>query len=142
MNNFPNQLKTIFRNLANGLMRCVPKPLARHLLKSIWYQPALQDAWRYHVQPYRYDSAIPTRFDIDLEALKKRRNLPGIELDDSRFLSLAEQLAPFAAELRQFPLEASPGAEFWFHNGSYGDLDAASLYCMIRKFKPRRRHMR
>ena len=119
-------------------MRCVPKPLARHLLKSIWYQPALQDALRYHVQPYRFDSAIPTRFDIDLEGLKKRRNLHGIELDDRRFLSLVEQLVPFATELRQFPLEVSPTAEFWFRNGAYGDLDAASLYCMIRKFKPRR----
>lgn len=131
-------MKIFFRNLANALLRCVPKPLARHLLKSISYQPALQDALRYHVRPYGYDSPIPTRFDLDRERVKKRRNLAGFQLDDRRFLSLLAQLVPFAAEIRQFPLQPSAGAEFWFRNGGYEDLDATSLYCMVRKFKPRR----
>ena len=131
-------MKLALRKSANALLCCVPKPLTRYLLKSIWYQSALQDALRYHVLPYGYGSTIPTRFDINPERLKKRRNLPGIQLDDQRFLSLLEQLVPFAAELRQFPLQRAADAEFWFRNGGYEDLDATSLYCMIRKFKPRR----
>ena len=130
-------MKLLLRDLTNSLLRSAPKPLARHLLKSIWYQPALQDDLRFHVRPYSYESPIPTRLDLDAERLKKRRSLPGFQLDDSRFLRLLDELVPFAPEIRQFPLARSPEAEFWFRNGSYEDVDAACLYCMVRKFKPR-----
>lgn len=110
----------------------------RHLLKSIWYQPQLQDELRYHVQPYRYDSAIPTRFDVDFERLKKRRHLPGMQLDEPAYCALAAELGRYAGELEDVPVHDQGSSEFWYRNGSYGDADAASLYCMVRHFKPRR----
>ena len=58
-------IKLALRKLANAMVRLVPKPLVRYGLKSVWYQPELQDALRYHIVPYGYGSPIPTRFDVD-----------------------------------------------------------------------------
>jgi hypothetical protein len=131
-------MKLAIRKATNLLVRAIPGFVVKHLLKSIWYQPPLQDALRYHVQPYRYDSAIPTRFDINVERLRTKRNLPGLKWDESRFVKLAGQLATYTRELSHIPLERTVDCEFWFRNGAYGDGDAASLYGMIRHFKPRR----
>jgi hypothetical protein len=64
--------------------------------------------------------------------------LTGITLQPERYLKLLDELFPYAAEIMDFPLEEKPGSEFWFHNHSYQDLDAVTLYCMLRHFKPRR----
>jgi hypothetical protein len=48
------------RQLANRLIAAVPRPLVRQVLKSLWQQPRLQDRLEFHVEPYRYESAIPT----------------------------------------------------------------------------------
>ena len=131
-------MKAALRKMTNAIAKLTPPALVRYWLKSYWYQPELQDALRYHIQPYRYDSAIPTRFDLDLERLKKPRNLPGIKLEPQRYLKLLDELFPYAAEITSCPLEQESGSEFWFRNHSYQDLDAVTLYCMIRHFKPRR----
>lgn len=131
-------MKLAIRKMTNLLVRAVPDFVMRHLLKSIWYQPSLQDMLRYHVQPYRYDSAIPTRFDVNVERLRMERNLPGLKWDEERFLELAGHLAIYVGELSHIPLERTVDSEFWFRNGAYGDGDATSLYGMIRHFKPRR----
>src|SRR5258708_25189172 len=131
-------MKAALRKLTNALARLTPRTLVRYWLKSYWYQPEVQDALQYHIQPYRYDSAIPTRFDLDLERLKKPRHMPGITLEPERYLKLLDQLFPYAAEITSYPLEQALGSEFWFRNHSYQDLDAVSLYCMVRHFKPRR----
>jgi hypothetical protein len=131
-------MKLAVRKATNLLVRAVPKSVTRHFLKSLWYQPHLQDALRVHVQPYRFDSAIPTRFDIDLDRLNQRRNLPGLAFDVSKHLSLLKELAVYAHEMNSIPLEQTTQEEFWFRNPGYQDADAASLYCMIRHFKPRR----
>jgi hypothetical protein len=126
------------RIFVNHLVRLIPKLMFRNVLKSIWQQPRLQDELQYHVQPYRFDSAIPTRQDVDLEKLLKRRQLPGIDFNSSVYLDWLRSIRPYAAELADVPAYESEGAAFWFKNGSYGDLDAVSLYAMIRHIKPRR----
>jgi hypothetical protein len=131
-------MKAALRKLTNAVARLTPKALVRYWLKSYWYQPELQDALQFHIQPYRYDSAIPTRFDLDLERLKKPRHVPGVTLEPERYLKLLDELFPYAAEITGYPLEESRGSEFWFRNHSYQDLDAVTLYCMVRHFKPRR----
>jgi hypothetical protein len=131
-------MKLALRRITNAIARLVPVPITRYWLKSYWYQPALQDRVRFHVQPYRYDSAIPTRFDLDLVRLKEKRNLPGFKVDAEQSLKLLQDLLPYAAEIGSYPLENDGAAEFWFRNYSYEDLDAVLLYCMVRHFKPRR----
>jgi predicted O-methyltransferase YrrM len=131
-------MKLALRKTVNLLVRVIPKPVLRYALKSIWYQPELQDSLRMHVRGYAYDSAIPTRSDLNLEQLKLKRDLPGFSLNESKILALVDQLSVYAPELKNVPLEKTGDAEFWFRNASYQDGDAASLYCMIRHFKPRR----
>jgi len=131
-------MKLIVRKLTNFLLRLLPKAVTRHLLKSIWYQPRFQDALRMHVQPYRYDSAIPTRFDVDVERLKQKRNLPGISWNEQEFLAVLRALTLYGGELADIPTERTGDSEFWFRNGVYGDGDAATLYAMIRHYKPGR----
>ncbi len=131
-------LKFALRKAANSATRCVPASWMRAWLKSCWYQPDLQDRLRFHVQPYRYDSAIPTRFDLDLERLKKPRHLHGLKFAPEAFRPLLDELFPYAAEIQAFPLEENREREFWFRNGSYEDFDAVLLYCMVRHLRPRR----
>jgi hypothetical protein len=131
-------MKLILRKMANAIARWIPASLARYWLKCYWYQPDLQDTLRFHIQPYSFDSAIPTRFDLDLERLKMPRTLPGFKLDTKQNLRLLGELFPYAQEINGYPLKETEGSEFWFRNHSYEDLDAIFLYCMIRHFKPKR----
>jgi len=130
--------RLLIRQLLNRTVKIPPHAITRHLLKSLWRQPRLQDALGYHVQPYRYDSAIPTTLDVDLDALKRRRALPGLRLDPEVYLGSLEKISQFAPELATIPDHAAPGLDFWFRNGAYGELDAATLYCMVRHLKPKR----
>jgi hypothetical protein len=123
------------RLITNALVRCAPSAAVRYVLKSYWYQPELQNRIRFHVQPYRFDSAIPTCLDVDNAKLRQRRTLLGFTLHTERHLQLLGELSPYVKEF-QFPLESSGGDEFWFRNASYEDLDATLLYCMVRHFKP------
>ena len=134
-------MKHTLRKVTNGLAQLAPKPLVRYWLKSYWYQPQLQDALRYHIQPYRVmiTAAFLTRVnDLDLERLKKPRQLPGIKLESERYLKLVDDLFPYAGEILGYPIERTGDSEFWFRNHAYQDLDAVTLYCMVRHFKPRR----
>jgi len=131
-------MRYFVRKKINFAARLVPPILLRHFLKSIWQQPRLQDSLQFHVQPYRYESTIPTRFDTDIERLKKPRNLPGLDLNIAKSLDFLTQLKPFAHELTSFPIEKPPGVDYWFRNFAYEDFDAISLYTIIRHLKPKR----
>src|SRR5687768_1668207 len=96
-------LKAFTRRLLNMMVSVPPRTVTRHLLKSLWYQPRLQDALAYHVQPYRFDSAIPTTADVNVAALSQRRMLPGIRLDPQIYLPLVDELAHFSPELSDIP---------------------------------------
>jgi hypothetical protein len=131
-------MKYFARQIINLAVRVIPRPLVRHFLKSIWYQPKLQDALRFHVQPYRFESVIPTHFDVDVTRLNQRRNLPGIQLNEKSALEFLAQLKPYAKEINSFPMEKKSDAEYWFRNFSYEDFDAVTHYCIIRHLKPKR----
>ena len=131
-------MKLLRRSLTDSLLRLLPRSVIRYVLNKVWLRPRIQDAWRFHIQPYRWDSAIPTRFDLRLEDLDRPRNLPGIRIDTDRCIGFLDRMAPYAQELRGLPENEQPGAGFWFKNGYYEDFDAASLYCMVRSLKPKR----
>jgi len=108
------------------------------VFKSYYQQPRLLDSLGFHVEPYRYDSAIPTSLDVDRAKLRQRRNLPGIIFDEKVFFQWLERLQPFAEEFAEVPPDYTEGAPFWRHNGGFEDFDAVTLYAMIRLLKPRR----
>ena len=131
-------MRSFIRKNVNFVARSIPVPIVRQFLKSIWQQPHLQDSLHFHVQPYRYESTIPTRFDTDVGRLSQRRNLPGVDLDVARCLNFVSELKPFAEEIISFPIEKKPGTDFWFRNYGYEDFDAVTLYSIIRHLKPKR----
>jgi hypothetical protein len=108
------------------------------VLKSLEQQPRLQDQLRFHIQSYRYDSTIPTVYDVDRKKLAQRRQLPGIQLNDANYLSLLKTLLPYAKEFAGTPVHPTDNCDFWFHNGGFEDYDAISYYAMVRHIKPRR----
>jgi hypothetical protein len=131
-------IRLLIRNLTNSLVHLVPRAGWIHLLKSLAAQRKLQDRLRFHVLPYRYDSPIPLADELDLARLKQPRLLPGVRFDEDKILPLLDQLQPFAEEFGNRPLARVPDADFWFRNNSYEDLDAITLYSMVRQVKPRR----
>jgi hypothetical protein len=133
-----SRLKYCLRLTVNQLLRLVPVPVARGLLKSYSYQPRLQDRIRFYIQPYRYDLAAPTADEIDVTRLTQARALPNFPRDYAVFDDLLQRLAPYEAELRNCPQDAAPDAEFWFRNGAYEETDARTLYTMLRHLKPKR----
>ena len=124
--------------MANRLLWLMPTNLVRGVLKSYATQLRLQDRIRFSVQPYRYDLPLPTSDEIDVAQLSQPRPLPGFPRDYAIFDRLLQQLEPYAAEFRSQPLQFRPGADFWFKNGGYEDLDPLTLYAMLRHLKPRR----
>src|SRR3954469_11760064 len=103
--------KLFVRKMTNLAVSAAPPEVVRHLLKSLFYLPRLQDRLRYHVLPYRFDSPIPTALDIDLQRLREERDLPGVEIDEQIVLPLVHELEKYAAEFRGYAVEATPGAE-------------------------------
>jgi hypothetical protein len=71
--------------------------------------------------------------------LEARRNLPGIRFDLELIRAELQRLEPFAGELTSvFGPEKRGNDPFWFHNHSYEDFDAVTLYAELRLRKPRR----
>lgn len=130
--------KLWLRNLTNTTVRLFPSAGVRYVLKSYFYQPQLQDRIQYHVQPYRFDSPIPHKYELEVEKLKLKRPLPGFPADLSCFRGLLQKFGPYAAEISSFPVEKDAKSEFWFHNGAYEDFDAVTLYSMLRHLKPKK----
>ena len=84
-------------------------------------------------------SPVPSLEDIQAgEAnFRKVRPLAGIDLDDAGQLALLDELVPYYREL---PWGETPGngLRYGYQNGMYSYADAIFLYCVMRRFRPRR----
>jgi hypothetical protein len=76
--------------------------------------------------------------EIDRTALSLPRQLPGMDLRVTSALALVEELRPFVAELDSVPYEKDGNGGFWFNNKTFTDFDAAVLYGMLRRLRPKR----
>lgn len=130
--------KTALRKATDTALGLVPSPLARYLLKSYGSRQSLRNRVRFHVQAFNYFSPIADISEVDLPQLLAKRDLGGLLPELSTFDSLLEQFKPFAAEVKSFPKKAGNETPFWFHNFSYEDMDAVTLYSMLRHLKPKR----
>ncbi|MDB6023342.1 MAG: hypothetical protein JWQ04_3199 [Pedosphaera sp.] len=133
-----SELRSGLRKITNGAIGIMPTPVLRYLLKSIHWQPEIQDQIKFHVTPYHYSCALADTDEVDVRGLDTKRVIPGFPEDLSAFFPLIAQLKPFAAELHSLPRTKSENATFWFDNGGYGDFDAITLYAMVRHLKPKR----
>ncbi len=133
-----SNLKLLLRKGTNAALGLLPSPLVRYVLKSYYYNPSLRNRIRYHIEPLQYWSAVPDVSELDMQQLNRSRALPGVLPDLAVFDDLIDKLKPYAAQLPAFPKEPDNSAPFSFHNGGYEDLDAVTLYAMVRHLKPRR----
>lgn len=72
-----------------------------------------------------------------LKPLSQKRDLPGIRWNQKEQLRILNEFT-YENELSRFPTDITERREFYYNNNSFGPGDAEYLYCMIRRFKPRR----
>ena len=65
------------------------------------------------------------------------RELPGIDLQETRQMELVEKFQGYYDEL-SFPVSKSPGHRYFFENHSYSYSDGFFLHSMIRHVRPKR----
>lgn len=129
-------MKLLLRNIFDRCVAAVPPALATGLLKTFDRHPHLAERAGYQVYPKVFYSPFPDRDEIDLDRLSAKRHLPGITIDFAAVRALVERLAPFAAELADFPRDSATGGVEWAM--TYPTFDTAALYTMLRWLKPRR----
>ncbi|HEU4657674.1 MAG TPA: class I SAM-dependent methyltransferase [Capillimicrobium sp.] len=93
----------------------------------------------YHLVRAGYYSPIPELGELPPSAWDEPSPMPGLPLDlDAQVAMLKGDLGPFLAEFRP-PRHAPGDAEgYHFDNPFYGPLDAAVLYAIVRRHRPRR----
>jgi hypothetical protein len=91
-----------------------------------------------HVIPVDYYSPIPNTQRLDDSMWAAKNELPGVEMNDSRQLSLLCSFVRYQAEYSEFPIHPTAQAhEFYSDNDFFSGLDAILLHCMVRAFRPR-----
>jgi hypothetical protein len=124
--------------LAVRLTSWIPVRLLRSFFKSFDMRPDLAEAAGYNVLERTFYSPVPEVQSIDLERIRSRREVPGINFNLPGAIETLARLAPLTHELEAVPGQKTPGAPFWFNNNSFTDFDAAVLYTMLRELKPKR----
>ena len=92
-----------------------------------------------HVTPVHFYEPVPDTRELKPELWSRTSELVGIELAEDRQLRLlADFRARFKAECDALPRErTSNPRDFYYQNPTFGWVDAAIHYCMLRHFKPR-----
>jgi len=127
-----HQLRKIF----DALIRAIPVPLLKGLLKTFQNHPDIVERAGFQVYPKVFYSPFPDPAMVDIQRLREKRLLPGIKIDTAKTLALLEDICAFAEEMEQFPRNRSDQSITWSH--TYPSLDTAVLYAMIRHLKPKR----
>ncbi len=126
------QLYRLF-NFAVGL---IPAPILSRLLRALQAHPQIATRVGYQVYRQVFYNPFPNPGEVDLEKLKLKRFLPGIDLRVTESLELLRELSYFSAEVEKFLKNRSGNLPAW--DMTYPPADSATLYSMLRHFKPRR----
>jgi predicted O-methyltransferase YrrM len=91
-----------------------------------------------HVTPVHYYGPVPDTRELRPELWSRTSELVGVDLAEDRQLQLlADFRVRFKTECDALPLDGTgnPG-DFYCRNDTFGWVDAAILYCVLRYFKP------
>jgi hypothetical protein len=123
--------------LSNLSVRAMPRGLLKRLLRVLHTEPGIAARAGYQVYPDVFYNPFPSAAEVDLERLKLKRSLPGIQFDIAKTQAMLAELAPYAAEVKQLLAERPVAlVEKW--GRTYPPGDSAVLYAMLRRFKPKR----
>jgi predicted O-methyltransferase YrrM len=91
--------------------------------------------------PGHFYSPIPDikelRSNSELIFDRSVRDIPGIDINEDRQLSLAKEFVALYGEI-PFPDQQRDGIRYYFDNDHYGYGDAVCLYSLMRLIKPKR----
>jgi hypothetical protein len=111
--------------------------LRAYLLKktfSIW------QALGFHIYPNHFYSPIPDKRTLKDNQWNLPSELIGVNMNEEKQLALmALFVTRFKTEYDRFPKHRTSKPEKYFvSNPAFGSVDGEILFCMIRRFKPRR----
>jgi hypothetical protein len=92
-----------------------------------------------HVTPVHFYEPVPDTRSLKPDVWSRTSELVGIDYGEERQLGLlAEFAARFKTECDALPRQPTghPG-DFYYQNPTFGWVDAAIYYCVLRHFKPR-----
>ena len=115
----------------------MPRGLLRRLLRALHLRPDIAARAGYQVYPDVFYNPFPSPAEVDVERLKLKRSLPGIEFDLEKAQGLLMELKRYSAEVNQL-LAGRPAALVEKWNITYPRGDSAVLYAMLRHLKPKR----
>jgi hypothetical protein len=121
--------------LFNFLVGLIPAPLLRRQLRTLHRYAPIADRVGYQVHPQVFYNPFPDPKEVDLEKLKRKRSLPGVDFNLAESRRLLPQLAAYSAEVGTF-LKSRPGdIPRW--DDTYPVCDTGTLYAMLRHLKPK-----
>lgn len=94
-----------------------------------------------HVTPVHYYQPVPDTRTLANPIWEKLSEMAGVELNEQFQLTLLDEFSRvWKQEYERFPLEREEAchAQYYVNNGKFVAVDGEVLYCMIRKFRPRR----
>jgi len=115
---------------------------ARFLPSRLLRDPRYFDLWQergYHVTPVHFYQPVPDTRRLGDRLWTERTATPGLDYREEEQIDLVRSFAAaYRSEYEALPRgPAGPGV-FYLDNGGFRSVDAETLYCMIRRHRPRR----
>jgi hypothetical protein len=132
----------LFRGAELTVRRVIGYP-GRRLRKLVF--STLFQSWErmgFHLTENHFYGPVPDTRTLRDELWRNHSRLVGLSMNDDRQqLLLAELSRDFRSEYDSLPQtrdEAGGPEQYFVGNGGFGPVDGEMLYCMIRRFKPKR----
>lgn len=111
-----------------------------------WLYDFLKDSfsfWQklgFHITPNHFYEPVPDTRTLGDELWQRESELVGIDMNETGQIALLREFASrFRDEYEALPRERTAVPhQYYVNNGMFGSVDGEVLYCMIRRFKPRR----
>lgn len=129
-------IRNYIYRLLNFLVRTAPVGMTRRLLRALFMQPDVARRAGYTVYPLVHYNPFPDPAEVDATQLKLKRTLPGLNLNLPAALALLPELARQKAGVDEYLNGRRGDLKAWAQ--TYGSVDSATLYAMLRHLKPRR----
>ena len=136
VNDSKHMLRRLLYKAAIQTVDLLPSRPLGVLLDLLRRRSEVADRAGFSVFPLCFYNPFPEPSQIDVEKLKARRALPGIDFALPRALGLLRDLSKFSHEMAEFLGNRSGDLKHW--ETTFSLNDSAVLYGMLRQLKPKR----